>query len=273
MLTPIVRSMLGNSHRACLQSSKAAYSCIANQNKFASLMSYQWQQPKQYQTRQIGSDTSTYSNAANHEKPVSLAHALENEIQEEMAELNQRLSSDQFPGFSVETDGADVKLTKQSGDATVVVRFTVSSSLSEWRTEADPQDKQPAANDDQEVGFAYQLLSLPEFQVQINRDGKTFEISCFFEELDHDEETGEPYAMEPVFHIDEIVMYEGEPRETEFAVSTEYFRDGLQDSLVQYLADHGIDEEFSKNLVSFATNYEKKQYIGLMKRLKEFVSK
>lgn len=194
------------------------------------------------------------------------------EIQEEMAELNRSLTTDQFPGFSVETDDSDVKLTKQDGDTSIVVRFTVSSSLSEWR--ADPADQQQQqGSDDQQIGFEYQLLSLPDFQVQISRNGRTFEISCYFEELDHDEETGEPAAMDPNFCIDEIVMYEGEPRETEFAVSTEYLRDDLQESLTQYLADHGINEEFGKNLVSFATNYEKKQYIGLLKRLKDFVSK
>lgn len=222
------------------------------------------------QIRQLGSA----SHQHDQDKPVSFTQALEREIQEEAAELNQRLASDQFPGFSVETEDSDVKLTKQVGDSTVVVRFTVSSSLSEWRSEEDDkQAKQQTNAEGEQNSFAYTLLSLPEFQVQISRDGRTFEISCYFEELEHDEETGEPYSMDPVFHVDELVIYEGEPKDNEFAVSTEYFRDELQEGLFQYLADHGIDEEFSKNLVSFATNYEKKQYIGLMKRLKDFVSK
>ena len=50
---------------------------------------------------------------------------LDREIQEELAELNKGLSSDQFPGFSVETEDADIKLSKQIGDSTVTVRFTV----------------------------------------------------------------------------------------------------------------------------------------------------
>lgn len=214
--------------------------------------------------RQIG------SNVQYEDNPPSLSAVLDREIQEEMAELNQRLQSDQFPGFSVETDDADVKLTRQVGESTVVVRFTVSSSLNEWRTGEPEQEKQ---RNPEEQEAAYSLLSLPDFQVQISRDNKTLEVSCYFEQLEHDEETGEPFPMEPTFNIDELVMYEGEPRETEFAVSAEYFRDELQEGLIQYMADHGIDDEFIKNLVSYSTNYEKKQYIGLMKRLREFVSK
>ena len=228
--------------------------------------------------RQLGSDpVSRSSSQLGDDRQLSFAQVLEHEIQEEVAELNQRLTSDQFPGFSIETDDADVKLTKQVGDSTVVVRFSVSSSLSEWRADSTDQDNQqaqtPSSSDQQQVGFTYSLLSLPDFQVQIIRNGRTFEVSCYFEELEHDEETGEPYSSDPVFHVDEVVLYEGEPKETEFAVSTEYFRDELQDGLFQYLTEHGIDDEFSKNLVAFATNYEKRQYIGLMKRLKEFVAK
>lgn len=204
----------------------------------------------------------------------SLATVLEREIQEETAEINQRLSSDQFPGFSVETNGADVKLTRQVGEASVIVRFTVSSSLTEWRNPSTPDQGQPSPGqeDDQDDG-SFSLVSLPEFQVQISKGGHTLEVSCYFEDMEQDQETGEPYAMEPTFSIDELVMYQGEPSETEFAVSAEYFRDELQDGLIQYLAEHGIDEEFSRNLSSFSTNYEKKQYIGLLKRMKEFVTK
>jgi hypothetical protein len=221
------------------------------------------------QIRQLGSDPRQTYSRENDDKPQSLSQILDNEIQEETVELNKSLSSDQFPGFSVETDDADIKLTKQVGDSTVVVRFTVSSSLSEWKTEA--VNEQPDQKDQE--GYNFSLLSMPEFQVQIIRDGKTLEVSCYFEEMEHDEESGEAYPTDPLFHIDEIVMYNGDPRETEFAVSTEYFREELQEGLLNYLAEHGIDDEFAKNLVSFSTNYEKKMYIGLMKRLKEFVSK
>jgi len=209
------------------------------------------------------------SNVQFEDKPVSLTALLDREIQEEMAELNQRLQTDQFPGFSVETDDADVKLTKQVGDATVTVRFTVSSSLSEWRTGEAQEDKQ----NPEQPEASYSLISLPDFQVQISRRDRTLEVSCYFEQPEHDEETGDVYPTEPIFDIDELVIYNGEPRESEFAVSAEYFREELQEGLIQFLADHGIDDEFVKNLVSYSTTYEKKQYIGLMRRLREFVAK
>lgn len=206
------------------------------------------------------------------DQSVSLIDILEREIQDETAELNQHLSTDQFPGFSVETDDSDVKLSKQVNGATVNVRFTVSSSLNEWPSEnhepqADGQQQEENEN------ISTNLVSMPEFQVQINKNNHTLELSCYFEELETDEETGATYPDRPVFGIDELVMYEGEPKETEFAVSAEYFQEDLQEALLKYLADHGIDDDFAQNLVSFSTSYEKKQYIGLMNRLKKFVSK
>lgn len=204
------------------------------------------------------------------QQQLSIGEILEREIQDETAELNQHLSTDQFPGFSVETDDSDVKLSKQVGKATVTVRFTVSSSLNEWPAENPEEGNQQA---EEAVAPNTTLVSMPEFQVQISKDNHTLELSCYFEEMEQDEETGEAYAVDPVFGIDELVMYQGEPKETEFSVSAEYFQDDLQAALLQYLAEHGIDDEFSKNLVAFATSYEKKQYIGLMKRLRGFVSK
>lgn len=204
--------------------------------------------------------------------PASLAEVLDREIQDETAELNKQLSSDQFPGFSVETDGADVALTKQVGDKTVNVRFTVSSSLNEWPAEQDPKSNH-SQNQDMEMELNTTLLSMPEFQVQITRDNQTLELSCYFEDMEEDPETGEAYACDPVFGIDEMVMYEGEPSETEFAVNARYFDENLTNALMQYLAENGIDDEFAKNLVAFSTRYEKKHYVGLMKRLKNFVSK
>lgn len=208
------------------------------------------------------------------EQPKPIADILEREIQDESAELSQHLSTDQFPGFSVETEDSDVKLTKQIGNTTVTVRFTVSSSLNEWPSE--PQEAQQSQQQQQsETGgdLNMTLLSMPEFQVQISKNNHTLELSCYFEDMDTEDESGEPYPFDPIFGIDELVMYEGEPKETEFAVNAEYFQEDLQTALIQYLAEHGIDDEFAKNLVSFATSYEKKQYIGLMTRLKNFVSK
>lgn len=204
----------------------------------------------------------------------SIVDILEREIQDETAELSQHLSTDQFPGFSVETDGSDVKLTKQVGDVTVSVRFTVSSSLNEWPDAPDSnQQNQQQQQQQQDMELpSTKLVSMPEFQVSITKKGHTLEMNCYFEEMEQDEETGEPIPLDPVFGIDELVMYEGEPKETEFAVSVEYFQDQLQEALLQYLSEYGINEEFAVNLVDFATSYEKKQYIGLMKRLKNFVS-
>lgn len=210
--------------------------------------------------REINSDAKFMNNSPN------IADVLEKEIQDESAELNRHLSSDQFPGFSIETDNSDVKLSKKIGNATVNVRFTVSSSLNEWAVND--------TNEQQDDPMASKLLSLPEFQVQISKGGSTLEISCFFEEdMGQNVEEGEVMCEEPYFCIDELVLYEGEPKQTEFAVSAEFFEEDLQSALLQYLADHGIDDTFTKNLVAFSTSYEKKQYIGLMKRLKNFVSK
>lgn len=213
--------------------------------------------------RQFNSGKPSTGNA---NEQLKLVDILEREISDESAELSQHLSTDQFPGFSVETDDADVKLTKQVGDSTVTVRFTVSSSLADW---SEPQSANQEAN---EEDTGSKLVSMPEFQVQISKNNQTLELSCFFEEADLDEETGSPQGGDPVFGIEELVIYTGEPKDSEFAVSAEYFQEDLQVSMLQYLAEYGIDDNFAKDLVAFATSYEKKQYISLMQRLKNFIS-
>lgn len=219
----------------------------------------------QTQSRRVQSCRS-FGNSPTTSPQSTIVDVLEREIQDESVELSRQLSSDQFPGFSVETDNSDVKLSKKVENATVNVRFTVSSSLNEWSISEPAQDES--------APMESKLLSLPEFQVQIVKGGSTLELSCYFEE-DAGEvgEDGQPMSEEPYFCIDELVLYEGEPKDTEFAVSAEFFEEDLQAALLQYLADHGIDDTFTKNLVAFSTSYEKKQYIGLMKRLKNFVSK
>lgn len=203
-----------------------------------------------------------------HDQKLNIVDVLEREIQDESTELSQHLSTDQFPGFSVETDDADVKLSKQVGNTTINVRFTVSSSLNEWTGFPEEGDQNPADIENMNS----RLVSMPEFQVQITKNNNTLELSCYFEENDVDDETGETHPSEPSFGIEELVLYSGEPKETEFAVSAEYFQEDLQVSLMDYLAKYGIEESFAKNLVDFATSYEKKQYISLLKRLKNFVA-
>lgn len=212
----------------------------------------------------------------------SFTEILEREIEDEQAELGQQLSTDQFPGFSVETDGAEVKLTKKVGSETVTVRFNVSSSLNEWPTESG--ENVDAANTDSQnnhsqsqqqnsaENFNTELLSMPDFQVQVSKGKSTLEFACYFEQADSEEEMDQSYIQDPIFNIDEIVLYESEPKQSEFAVNAEYFHEDLQSAMLRYLAERGIDDEFSKNLVQFATSYEKKQYIGLMQRLKKFIS-
>lgn len=206
------------------------------------------------------------------EEEPNFVDVLEREIQGEQAELSSRLTSDQFPGYSVETDGSDVKLSKQVGNSSVVVRFTVSSSLAEWPNENTDNEKQ-ASTPTEQPDLSTSLVSLPEFEVQITKGDHTLEVSCFFDEMDSDEETGQPLFSEPVFNVDELVLYQGTPKETEFAVNAEYFSEEMQEALLHFLAKHGIDHEFTRDLVNFATNYEKKQYVSLLNRLKSFVAK
>lgn len=213
-----------------------------------------------------------FKHTAAEEAPELLVEILDKEIQEESAELGTQLSSEQFPGFSVETDNAEVKLSKKFGSDTVTVRFNVSSSLNEWPSAFDDNAGNPGKQEEPEQ-LASELISMPDFQVQITKGKTTLEVSCYYEGVDEDlEQHDSQDPHDPLFLIDEVVLYENEPKETEFSVSAEYFHEELQNSLLNYLADYGIDEAFGKNLVSFATNYEKKQYISLMKRLRKFVS-
>ncbi|RCN36760.1 hypothetical protein ANCCAN_17357 [Ancylostoma caninum] len=42
---------------------------------------------------------------------------------------------------------------------------------------------------------------------------------------------------------------------------------------VRYLEERGFDAQFCKTLVAYATHYEHSQYVGLLNKIKAFVSK
>lgn len=44
------------------------------------------------------------------------------------------------------------------------------------------------------------------------------------------------------------------------------------DLLMDYLDERGIGTEFAENLVDFATYYEHEQYIGLLDKIKNFIT-
>ncbi|VDM70245.1 unnamed protein product [Strongylus vulgaris] len=59
-----------------------------------------------------------------------------------------------------------------------------------------------------------------------------------------------------------------------YASSGKYIDPDLHDLLfVRYLEERGFDAQFCKTLVAYATHYEHSQYVGLLNKIKAFVSK
>ncbi|XP_022184003.2 complement component 1 Q subcomponent-binding protein, mitochondrial isoform X1 [Nilaparvata lugens] len=76
-----------------------------------------------------------------------------------------------------------------------------------------------------------------------------------------------------LFSIEDVVLYEGEWKETNYAVSGAVLDGYLYDILMNFLADKGITNEFVEKLSEFSTIYEHNLYISFLEGLRKFSSK
>lgn len=68
-------------------------------------------------------------------------------------------------------------------------------------------------------------------------------------------------------------MYSGEEMEDcDYSVSGDIMDGQLYDLLMNLLEERGVTNEFAEQLVEFSTSYEHGLYIGLLEKLKGFVS-
>lgn len=192
---------------------------------------------------------------------VELSSFLAREIEEEK-KSRQGSAPPAVEGFEISTKGSEVVLTRKFNDESIRVELNVNHTVD---TDEDPnfQDGQSAEGE---------MLSKPNFDVIIEKAGQKILLSCTFvqdEAAQHQEDD-----VDDLFQIVELSMYsDAEAKDSDYAVSGDIMDSKLYDLLMNMLDERGITNEFSEQLVEFCTSYEHGQYVGLLEKLRTFVSK
>jgi len=163
-------------------------------------------------------------------------------------------------GFSVAHDGAEVTFTKTAGEDKVVVSMNVNHTVDS----AEPDDGSQEAPE---------MKSKPNFEVDIVKpSGKTLSFSCSYIVADP-EEAGQE-AMDDIFAIDEVTMFDGENwTEKKYAVAGDILDGHLYDLFMTMLEERGITNEFVDQMSDYCSAYEHSLYINLLEDLSKFASK
>jgi len=209
-------------------------------------------------------------------KPEStLVDFLKEEIEAEKKLGKQQLAGAKqpdIPGFQIKTDQREVELTKQHGSEKIKVTFDVNHTVDSDASSEIEGDKPPEQTEE-----AAQMVSKPNFTVEIEKGGQKLVFECVFIEPDFsgDEspaEAAEQYA--DFFNIEEIYMYQGEFNEKNkiYAVSGGIIDGTLYDHMMNYLEERGIHNDFAEALTRYATFYEHSQYVSLLQKLRDFVT-
>ncbi|CAB0004879.1 unnamed protein product [Nesidiocoris tenuis] len=167
----------------------------------------------------------------------------------------------ELDGFKVNLDHAEVSLVKKSGDETVEVNFNINHSV-----DADVEPEINPTADKPELGA---MKSRPVFEVEIKKGAQTLGFTCTIVSPSSESSENE---YNDLFTIDEVVLYDGEWVEKNYAVSGEVLDGTLYDLLMNMLEDKGITNDFVEKLVEFSTSYEHSKYIGLLEKLQKFAS-
>jgi len=209
-------------------------------------------------------------------KPEStLVDFLKEEIEAEKKLGKQQLAGAKqpdIPGFQIKTEQREVVLTKQHGSEKIKVTFDVNHTVDSDATSEIEGDKPP-----EQAEEAPQMVSKPNFTVEIEKGGQKLVFECVFIEPDYsgaDAATETPGPDYDFFNIEEIYMYEGEFNEKNkiYAVSGGIIDGTLYDHMMNYLEERGIHNDFAEALTRYATFYEHSQYVSLLQKLRDFVT-
>lgn len=192
-----------------------------------------------------------------------LAEFLQEEIEaEKKARKTQQLPK--LEGFDVKLDGSEVTLTRKFNKETVTVHLNVNHSV-------DAEDADEFAAGQDKAPEPGEMKSKPNFNVEIEQNGKKLFFSCTFNEGPAPEDQSQD-TYNDTFGVTEFAIYEGELTDAVYTVSGDIMDGYLYDLLMNMLEERGISGEFADSLVTFCTSYEHSLYIGLLEQLKGYVS-
>merc|ERR1719430_277689 len=185
---------------------------------------------------------------------------LAEEIAAETKQAKADKLSSRIGDFDVKLEQAEVTLTRKFNNETVTVTLNVNHSV----------DSDPEAEDLTETQGSEQLKARPTFHVDLKKGNRSVSFTCSYTESGVVEQQGQEYNDN--FSIDEVVMFEGEHHEKNFAVSGEILDGVLYDLLMNMLEERGVSNEFAAQLSEFCTGYEHKCYIAMLEGLRGFVN-
>uniref|UniRef100_A0A1B6IDI3 Complement component 1 Q subcomponent-binding protein, mitochondrial n=1 Tax=Homalodisca liturata TaxID=320908 RepID=A0A1B6IDI3_9HEMI len=163
-------------------------------------------------------------------------------------------------GFKVKLDGSEVSLSKAAGDEKIEINFNVNHSVdSDTEPDINPNMDKPNI----------ELKSRPTFEVDIKRGDRTLGFTCSY--ISHNQEQQENDGFsDDIFGIDEVTFYEGEWKDSNYAVSGEVLDGYLYDLLMNLLEEKGITNELMEKVSDFATAYEHSSYIHMLESVQKF---
>jgi len=252
-------SMRGMAASLCRRVSSAAVTTpLANgmaRNQLAAVATARVQQ----QTPLVSSNVRHFSvTPTTKSQDSDIAGFLKEEIAAEKSNAKKLVVPGQ--GFAVETEGAEVTFTKKVGDEKVVISMNVNHTVDS----AEPDDGAQEAPE---------MRSKPNFEIDIVKpSGKTLSFSCSF--IASETEEGGQEAMDDVFAIDEVTMFEGENwTEKKYAVAGDILDGHLYDLFMTMLEERGVNAEFVDQMSDYCSSYEHSLYINLLEDLNKFTSK
>ncbi|KAK4872892.1 hypothetical protein RN001_014921 [Aquatica leii] len=199
------------------------------------------------------------SRGAHTKAEKDLVEFLTEEIVAERKAQKAKTIPTEIDGFKAKLNGAEVTLTKTTGDETIKIHFNVNHTV-DTDTEADMSPEM----DKPQIG---ELKSKPTFKVDLVHDDTTVSLVCSFVTADQQED-----GYNDVFGIDEVSIYNGDWKENVYSVSGEVIDSYLYDLLLNYLDEKGITNEFAEKLSEYSTAYEHSAYISLLEGLSKFAS-
>lgn len=186
---------------------------------------------------------------------------LSEEIQAEKKIQKSKTIPSEIDGFQVKLNGPEVSLEKSVGNEKIEIHFNVNHSV-----DADAEPQLDPNMDEPEI----EMRSKPSFEVNFVKDKTTLGFTCSFiapENEQNDE------GFNDIFSIDEVTIFDGEWKDSHYAVSGEVLDGPLYDLLMNYLEEKGISNEFVDKLSNLSTAYEHASYINLLSEVQKFTNK
>lgn len=167
-----------------------------------------------------------------------------------------------FQGFSVAFDRSEIILTKKVGSEEVIISANVNHSVDAEYGD-DPNVKQPPKES------AEEMRSKPNFDVEIKKGNQILCFNCSFLQTPAEGETQEEFS--DIFAIDEVCVYEGEWKDTDYAVAGDILDGYLYDLFMNLLEERGITNELVEKFSDLCTDYEHSLYVDLLVKMQKFI--